>query len=145
MTYSTSPEASAQNSVPVVFSLPHGVIIAGAWLGTHYQNEMLQHLAAIQLGLLALITFLLLLIPFDFSQKYLAKPIYQGDRREWDLVTIGVLYLLEWYLGVGLLVFSMLATFVIRVVLNQSCLFEPLDRRLKQASQPTGENEDSAR
>ena len=98
MTDSTSSKALAQNSASMVFSLPHGVIIAGAWLGTHYQNEMPQHLAAIQLGLLALITFLLLLIPFDYSQKYLAKPIYQGDRREWDLVTIGVLYLLEWYL-----------------------------------------------
>lgn len=105
---------------PMAFSLPHAVIIAGAGLGSHFQHEMLQHLAAIQLGLFALFSLGLLVIPIKYLCRYLNPPVAQADRSDWTILTVMVLFLLEWYVGVAVMVFSVIAGFILKGTLSQA-------------------------
>ncbi|MBB1485819.1 hypothetical protein [Oceanospirillum sediminis] len=115
-----SERSPFQNSGPMAFSLPHAVIIAGAGLGSHFQHELLLQLAAMQIGLFALFSLGILLIPMKYLCKHLDQPFTQADRSDWTILTVMVLLLLEWYVGVAVMVFSVIAGFILKGTLSHA-------------------------
>ncbi len=96
------------------FSLPHAVIIIGAGIGTWLDNEFLQLLAMIYLVFFAALALIALITPIRYIHTHLDKAETQGDRGDWNMLTIVILTMLEWYIGTGIMIFATIASLVVK-------------------------------